>query len=214
MGTMLRSRRWRSRMKASRAPELSDEAVVVDVVFESGLLFLELVNLGDRPALDVSCSFEPALVDVQGRNVSEQRLFRGLPCSRPAGGSAPSSAQAPTTPRASRSWCGIRAATARRSAAGSRTTWPHSRSLPSSSEKLERRRRGADSVWMHRDTELSLRLALSLVALLLLFVPLFLWPVGALAFVAVAVARALLGGDHLGELTVAPPDVRALVDRL
>jgi heat shock protein HtpX len=67
---------------------------------------------------------------------------------------------------------------------------------------------------MHRDTELSLRLALSLVALLLLFVPLFLWPVGALAFVAVAVARALLGGDHLGELTVAPPDVRALVDRL
>src|SRR4029453_16723026 len=58
------------------------------------------------------------------------------------------------------------------------------------------------------------RRALRLVALLLLFVPLFLWPVGALAFVAVAVARALLGGDHLGELTVAPPDVRALVDRL
>lgn len=65
-------------MKASSASELSDEGVVVDVVFESGLLFLELVNLGDRPALDVSCSFEPALADVQGRNVSELRLFRGL----------------------------------------------------------------------------------------------------------------------------------------
>jgi hypothetical protein len=54
-----------------------DEGVVVDVVFEDGVLYLELANLADRPALDVRCSFDPPLVDVEGRDVSELRLFRG-----------------------------------------------------------------------------------------------------------------------------------------
>ena len=31
-----------------------DDGVVVDVVFEDGLLYLELANLSDRPALNVS----------------------------------------------------------------------------------------------------------------------------------------------------------------
>jgi hypothetical protein len=53
-----------------------DDGVVVDVAFEDGVLYLELANLANRPALDVRCSFEPALVDVQGRDVSELRLFR------------------------------------------------------------------------------------------------------------------------------------------
>jgi hypothetical protein len=53
-----------------------DDGVVVDVVFEDGVLYLELANLADRPALDVRCSFDPALVDVQGRDVSDLRLFR------------------------------------------------------------------------------------------------------------------------------------------
>ncbi len=52
-----------------------DDGVVVDVVFEDGLLYLELANLADRPALGVSCRFEPALVDGQGRDVSKLRLF-------------------------------------------------------------------------------------------------------------------------------------------
>jgi hypothetical protein len=56
---------------------LSD-AVVVDVVFDDGLLYLELVNLGEAPALDVTSSFEPALVDAHGRDVSELLLFRRL----------------------------------------------------------------------------------------------------------------------------------------
>lgn len=53
-----------------------DDGVVVDVVFESGLLYLELANLADRPALNVSCKFEGRLVDAQERDVSELAVFR------------------------------------------------------------------------------------------------------------------------------------------
>ena len=55
---------------------MADDGVVVDVVFEDGVLYLELANLADRPALGVTCSFDPPLVDAQGRDVSELRLFR------------------------------------------------------------------------------------------------------------------------------------------
>jgi hypothetical protein len=61
-------------MKASSEPEM-DDGVVVDVVFEGGVLFLELANLSDRPALNVACSFDPSLVDLQGRDVSKLPLF-------------------------------------------------------------------------------------------------------------------------------------------
>ena len=53
-----------------------DDGVVVDVVFEAGVLYLELANLSDRPALKVACTFEPPLVDVEGRDVSKLPLFR------------------------------------------------------------------------------------------------------------------------------------------
>ena len=55
---------------------MTDDGVVVDVVFEAGLLYLELANLSDRPALNVSCKFDPPLVDMQGRDVSSLALFR------------------------------------------------------------------------------------------------------------------------------------------
>ena len=57
---------------------VEDDGVVVDVVFESGLLFLELGNLSDRPALGVSCVFEPTLTDGAGRDVSKLPLFRAV----------------------------------------------------------------------------------------------------------------------------------------
>lgn len=53
-----------------------DDGVVVDVVFEDGLLYLELANLADRPALNVSCRFDPPPVDARGRDVSKLPLFR------------------------------------------------------------------------------------------------------------------------------------------
>ena len=55
---------------------MNDDGVVVDIVFEAGLLYLELANLSDRPALNVSCKFDPPLVDMQGRDVSKLALFR------------------------------------------------------------------------------------------------------------------------------------------
>jgi hypothetical protein len=56
----------------------SDDGVIVDVVFEEGVLYLELVNLEDRPALGVSCAFEPPLIDAAGRDVSRLRLFKKM----------------------------------------------------------------------------------------------------------------------------------------
>jgi hypothetical protein len=54
----------------------ADDGVVVDVVFDAGALYLELANLADRPALNVACTFDPPLVDLQGRDVSKLCLFR------------------------------------------------------------------------------------------------------------------------------------------
>jgi hypothetical protein len=53
-----------------------DDGVVVDVVFDGGVLYLELANLADRPAVNVECTFEPPLVDLEGRDVSKLPLFR------------------------------------------------------------------------------------------------------------------------------------------
>jgi hypothetical protein len=57
-------------------PGAVDDGVVLDVVFEDGLLYLELANLSDRPALNVACKLDPPLVDLQGRDVSRLPLFR------------------------------------------------------------------------------------------------------------------------------------------
>ncbi len=56
-----------------------DDGVIVDVVFEEGVLYLELANLASRPALAVTCTFEPPLVDAAGRDVATLRLFRKMP---------------------------------------------------------------------------------------------------------------------------------------
>src|SRR6185437_8641364 len=45
----------------------ADDGVVVDIVFEDGVFYLELANLADRPALNVTCSFDVPLVDAHGR---------------------------------------------------------------------------------------------------------------------------------------------------
>ena len=56
----------------------ADDGVVVDVVFEHGLLFLEVVNLSPRPALRVACAFDPPLHDHLGREVARLPLFRRI----------------------------------------------------------------------------------------------------------------------------------------
>ncbi len=54
--------------------------VIVDVVFEDGLLFLSVANIGDRPALDVRTSFNRKLVGLGGtKDVAALPLFRNIP---------------------------------------------------------------------------------------------------------------------------------------
>jgi hypothetical protein len=57
---------------------VDDDGVIVDVVFEDGVLYLELANLASRPAVAVTCTFEPPLVDAAGRDVAKLRLFKKM----------------------------------------------------------------------------------------------------------------------------------------
>ena len=56
--------------------EHEDPAVVVDVAFEGGLLFLAVRNISTRPAYRVRARFRPAIGGV--RRVSSLALFRRL----------------------------------------------------------------------------------------------------------------------------------------
>lgn len=53
--------------------------VVVDFVFEDGLLYVSVANIGERPALKVSCRFEPGFHGLGGSvEISRLALFRNL----------------------------------------------------------------------------------------------------------------------------------------
>ena len=57
--------------------------VIVDVDFEAGLLFLAVRNIGDRPALDVTTTFNRKLLGLGGgTDVSALPLFGTSPFSR------------------------------------------------------------------------------------------------------------------------------------
>jgi hypothetical protein len=63
----------------SREKPLPGGDVVIDVVFEAGFFHLELVNLGRRPALNVSCRFDKLLTGMHGRVVTQLPLFENVP---------------------------------------------------------------------------------------------------------------------------------------
>ncbi len=53
--------------------------VILDVVFEDGLLYLVLANVGERPALKVTCRFERPFTGLGGGvDVSRLRLFKNV----------------------------------------------------------------------------------------------------------------------------------------
>ena len=59
--------------------ERLDAEVIVDVVFDRGLLFLVLANLGDRPAHSVRVKFDRAFTGVGGaKRMHRLALFRRL----------------------------------------------------------------------------------------------------------------------------------------
>ena len=54
-------------------------AVSVDFIFEAGLLHAVVANIGERPALKVSCRFDPAFHGLGGSvEVSRLPLFRNI----------------------------------------------------------------------------------------------------------------------------------------
>ncbi len=59
--------------------ESRDAEVILDVVFDRGLLFLVVENLGDRPALGVRIKFDQPFAGVGGTKQMERlALFRKL----------------------------------------------------------------------------------------------------------------------------------------
>jgi hypothetical protein len=53
--------------------------VIVEILFERGLLFVSVRNIGNRPAVTVSVTFRRKLLGLNGtRDVSSQALFRNI----------------------------------------------------------------------------------------------------------------------------------------
>ena len=53
--------------------------VIVDFVFEEGALYVTVANIGERPALKVSCRFEPGFHGLGGSvETSRLPLFRNI----------------------------------------------------------------------------------------------------------------------------------------
>ena len=62
-----------------KGDEHDDGQVIVDVVFDRGLLFLVVANTGDRPALEVRVKFDRAFTGVGGtKRMHRLALFRKL----------------------------------------------------------------------------------------------------------------------------------------
>ena len=62
-----------------RETRISRPDVIVDFVFEDGLFFIVVENIGDRPALKVSVRFDPRITGLDGRlDVGALPLFRNM----------------------------------------------------------------------------------------------------------------------------------------
>lgn len=73
------SKKRDSRDDAATAAVERRPEVVLDVVFEDGLLFLAVANIGDAPALGVSCRFRRKLSGLGGtQDVSKLPLFENI----------------------------------------------------------------------------------------------------------------------------------------
>jgi hypothetical protein len=53
-----------------------DPHVIVDFVFDRGLLFISIKNIGERPAFAVRVEFSTRIVGIEGTEISALPLFR------------------------------------------------------------------------------------------------------------------------------------------
>lgn len=59
--------------------EERESDVIVDFVFAEGVLYVTVANIGERPALKVSCKFEPGFHGLGGSvEISRLPLFRNV----------------------------------------------------------------------------------------------------------------------------------------
>lgn len=73
------AKRTRRATQARRRGDSIGPHVILDVVFEDGLLFLSLRNIGARPAVQVSVRFDRPIVGLEGeREISALPLFTNL----------------------------------------------------------------------------------------------------------------------------------------
>jgi len=73
------AKRTRRATQARRRGDSRGPEVILDVVFEDGLLFLSLRNIGVRPAVNVSVRFDRPIVGLEGeREISALPLFTDL----------------------------------------------------------------------------------------------------------------------------------------
>src|SRR5574341_1596440 len=67
----------RRRPPAAKAGDERRPEVIVDFVFDDGLLFISVENIGDQPALKVSVRFDHKIMGVHGeQEISALPLFR------------------------------------------------------------------------------------------------------------------------------------------
>jgi hypothetical protein len=67
------------RQKKPREEIATTPEVIVDFIFDEGLFFIAVQNIGDVPAYKVSTRFKPGFTGVEGtKRVSELPLFRNI----------------------------------------------------------------------------------------------------------------------------------------
>jgi len=62
----------------SQASKLSEPDVIVDFVFDDGLLFIAISNLSDKPAYKVSITFDQEIHGLDGKDICALPLFRNI----------------------------------------------------------------------------------------------------------------------------------------
>lgn len=63
----------------SRSPTHGRPEVIVEFLFNRGLLFISVNNIGERPALNVSVKFSQPIIGLAGtKDVSELALFKNI----------------------------------------------------------------------------------------------------------------------------------------
>src|SRR5256886_17242375 len=68
----------RKRQTRPKRSVRSEPDVIVDFIFDAGLLFIAISNLSDRPAYKVSVKFDCRIYGFGGRDICALPLFRNL----------------------------------------------------------------------------------------------------------------------------------------